>query len=99
MIDQRLPVRSREYAGAVLIDDIEHFLLFIGRKLLFEIPHQVLQDIGVLLNGGLVFQGFQQSGFINPEQSPAGYLGGGHQFAQKAVMIRLWARIKSLCRA
>ena len=42
---------------AVVIDNLQQFLLGIGGELFLKIPHNVLQDIVMLRRGGLEAQG------------------------------------------
>ena len=60
MFEQRQWHHQRHDAGAVLADQLLHFLFFIAAQGAFEVATEVLQYIAVGATGGALFQGCHQ---------------------------------------
>ena len=48
---------ERNKSAVVGLDTIDELTLFVGRELLLEIPHEVVQDVEILFDGRSHFQG------------------------------------------
>ena len=55
---------ERNIAAVVSLDTLDEFLLFIFRKLLLEISHEVVQDVDILFDGYSHFQGGGQKRYV-----------------------------------
>ena len=52
VFDQSKGYDKGDIAFAILIECLQQFLLFIGRELLFEIAHHVLEHVNILFDSG-----------------------------------------------
>ena len=57
---------QREILFAVLVQNLQKLLLFVGGELLLEVAHDVLQDVHIFAGGGLEPQGLDEQFFIPP---------------------------------
>jgi len=50
VVNERDGYNERDITLAIVVDDLQQFLFFVAGKVFLEIPHQMLQDIDLLLD-------------------------------------------------